>query len=365
LRSIWKYQHLLPCIPGDHRILLGEGETPLIKSKAIGKQLGVPELYFKLENLNPSGSYKDRFAAMFISLLKSRSIPICLATSSGNTGAALAAYCAAAKIKCILAIVDGAPLAKIKQMQLYGASTYMIKDFGKDMNVTKDVFNFLEATADSLGIPLPISAYHYCGEGMMGVQTISYELMEEENSIDHIFLPAGGGGLTLAVAKGVQLFAAKNPGSVIPKVNCVQPVGNDTIATALRNKTGKAIAVPYSATEISGLQVPNVLDGDAVIKECSGLNGNGYVVPDPLVFEFQRSLALQEGIFCEPAAAVPLAGLAIAVEKKEVTSEEKVVCIITGSGFKDMASVDEHYQLSQPQRLRNVYSLKEELKKFI
>ena len=365
MRSIWKYHQFLPTIPTDHRILLGEGQTPLIKSKWIGKELGIPELYLKLENLNPSGSYKDRFAAMFVSLLQSRSIPICLATSSGNTGAALAAYCAAANIKCILAIVDGAPLAKIKQMQLYGAHTYMIKDFGKDMNVTKDVFDFLESTAASLKIPLPISAYYYCSEGMEGVQTLSYELMEEtESSLDQIFSPAGGGGLTLAIAKGVRIYSEQKPGVGIPKVNCVQPEGNDTIASSLRNRN-KATAICFSTTTISGLQVPNVLDGNTVIEECVKLEGNGYVVSDNIVFEFQRKLALQEGIFCEPAGAVALAGLALAAEKREVNSNEKVACIITGSGFKDMGNVDEHYQLSEPEKLENIYSLKNVLTKFI
>ena len=129
---------------------------------------------------------------MFVSLLQSRSIPVCIATSSGNTGAALAAYCAAASIKCILAIVDGAPLAKLKQMQLYGASTYIISGFGKDMKVTRDVFDFLDTTARSMEIPLPISAYQYCPEGMQGVQTISYELLDEaQDGVDHVFSPAG------------------------------------------------------------------------------------------------------------------------------------------------------------------------------
>jgi threonine synthase len=362
LRSIWKYQQLLSTLSSDHRILLGEGQTPLIKSKFIGRKLGIPELYFKLENLNPSGSYKDRFAAMFVSILQSRSIPVCLATSSGNTGAALAAYCAAANIKCILAIVDGAPLAKVKQMQLYGASTYMIKDFGKNMNVTKEVFDFLESMASSMDIPLPISAYHYCPEGMEAVQTIAYEILEEmDSSVDHIFSPAGGGGLTLAIARGVHIYSSKNLLSGIPKVNCVQPEGNDTIASALRNKAGKATAVPFSATGISGLQVPNVLDGDAVIQECMRLDGNGYVVQDERVFEYQRILALHEGIFCEPAGAAALAGLAVAVENGEVKSNERVACLITGSGFKDMSSIDEHFKLQQPEKLANVYSLKQHI----
>lgn len=366
MRSIFQYNQLLPAISADHRILLGEGQTPLVRSKQIGKELGIPELHFKLENLNPTGSYKDRFAAMFVSLLQSRNIPVCLATSSGNTGAALAAYCAAANIKCVLAIVDGAPVSKIKQMQVYGASTYMIKDFGKDVKVTNEVFDFLEMTAASMDIPLPISAYHYCSEGMVGVQTISYEIMEEmEGAVDHIFVPAGGGGLTLAIARGVKVSAAQKQDKQMSRVNCVQPRGNDTIASALRNRSGKATPIAQSTTTVSGLQVPSVLDGNEVIVECLDLGGNGYVVDDDLIFEIQRKLALQEGIFCEPAGAVALAGLVLAAGREEVNSKDKVVCLITGSGFKDMGSVDQHYQLSQPEKLENIHSLKEVLTQFI
>ena len=365
MRSIWQYQEFLRPSENEHRILLGEGQTPLIKSKSIGQELGIPELYFKLENLNPTGSYKDRFAAMFVSLLHSQCKTVCLSTSSGNTGAALAAYCAAANIKCILAIVDGAPLAKIKQMQLYGASTYMIRDFGKRVDVTKEVFDFLQSMATSSGIPLPISAYHFCCEGMEGVETIAYELMEEKMLIDQIFSPAGGGGLTLAIVKGVNRYSLLKSVSTLPKVNCVQPDGNDTIASSLRTMTRKATAVPVSTTTISGLQVPNILDGDDVIKECRKLHGTGYVVSDEMVFEFQRKLALKEGIFCEPAGAVALAGLCEAVQKNEVKPNETVVCIITGSGLKDMASVDQHHKLSQPQKLDDIKALKEVVTKFI
>jgi threonine synthase len=366
LRSIWTYDKYLPTIANEHRIFLGEGQTPLIRSRSIGRELGVPELYFKLENLNPTGSYKDRFAAMFVSILKSKSKSICLATSSGNTGAALAAYCAAANIKCILAIVDGAPPAKVKQMQVFGASTFMIKDFGKDTEITKNVFEYLESTASSLNIPLPISAYRFCSEGMTGVQTMSYEIMDEiQGSINHIFSPAGGGGLTLAVAKGVGDHCKQNSVSKAPKVHCVQPEGNDTMASALNSKSGTAAAVTYSTTAISGLQVPNVLDGDAVIEECRKLNGKGYVVSDQLVFELQRELALQEGIFCEPAGAVAMAGFLTAVKNREVSFGEKVVCIVTGSGFKDISNVDEHYRLTEPEKLDGIHAFEEELRKCI
>ncbi|HEY4154331.1 MAG TPA: pyridoxal-phosphate dependent enzyme [Puia sp.] len=341
----------MPAIPAEFRLECGEGQTPLLKSRSIGDTLGIPNLYFKLESMNPTGSYKDRFAGVFVSLLQSRRQNFCLATSSGNTGAALAAYCAAADIRCVLAIVDGAPFGKVRQMQLYGAHAFMIKGFGKDTAVTAGVFAILERIAGSMGLPLPISAYRYCPEGMRGVQTIAYEILEEtEGETDHIFSPSGGGGLTLAVARGCIEYSRQYV-SRLPKVHCVQPEGNNSIAGPLRGNLDKAKKIDFSSTAISGLQVPNILDGDEVISTCRTLGGNGYIVTDAEVFKWQRLLALREGIFCEPAAAVALAGLAVAVEKKEVFANDKVICLVTGSGFKDMQSVDQHFQLPGGERI--------------
>jgi len=104
---------------------------------------------------------------------------------------------------CVLVIVDGAPVPKIRQMQLYGATTIMIEGFGKNTAVTNAVFGELDELTQSIGVPLPVSAFLYCPEGMQGVQTIMYELMKEMD-VDHVFSPAGGGGLTLALAKGCE-----------------------------------------------------------------------------------------------------------------------------------------------------------------
>jgi threonine synthase len=351
LNNIWKYSQFLPDIPAACRLERGEGQTPLVKARSIGAALGISDLYFKLESLNPTGSYKDRFAAVFVSLLQSRQQRLCLATSSGNTGAALAAYCAAAGIKCVLAIVDGAPLAKIRQMQLYGAHVYSVSGFGKDAAVTARVFDLLEKLAGNMGLPLPISAYRYCADGMRGVQTIAYEVLEEsEGDMDHIFSPAGGGGLTLSVARGCIEYG-RHHHSRLPKVHCVQPEGNDTIAGALRKGDSRSKEIGSSSTLISGLQVPNILDGDEVIPACRSLGGNGYIVSDAEVFEWQKQLALREGIFCEPAAAVALAGLAQAVRKKEILAHEKAVCLVTGSGFKDMLAVDRHFNLAEAEKI--------------
>lgn len=344
--SLWTYEPYLVPVDPSARVTLGEGHTSLVRSKRIGADIGLEQLYFKLESLNPTGSYKDRFAAAFIGIMRQRDQQLCIATSSGNTGAALAAYCAAAGIRCVLVIVEGAPLPKVRQMQLYGAETVSVKGFGRDSEVTASVFLELSHLSRQFGAPLPVSAYAFCTEGMQGVQTIAYELMDEIGPA-HIFSPAGGGGLTLAMAYGVQVYQPALQGVALPKIHCVQPQGNDTIASALRSGAVGGTAIAASTTTVSGLQVPNLLDADEVVRQCRRLGGNGYTVEDGEVFGWQKRLAQEEGIFCEPAGAVALAGLARAVAAGEVAGHEKAVCLVTGSGFKDMSSVERHFSLPE------------------
>lgn len=341
MKGIWIYQHLLPPIAEEARLTLGEGNTPLVRSRYIGKALGLENLFFKLENLNPSGSYKDRFAAMAVSKLVEQGVHVCLATSSGNTGAALAAYCAVADIPCIMAIVDGAPDGKLQQMQVYGASTLMIRDFGKSPAVTTEVMAGLQELAKKYGTGVQISAYCYCPEAMQGVQTIAYEIAEVLHRPAQVFVPAGGGGLTFAIARGFAKWETYKSISDRNIVHCVQPIGNDTIVSALAEGRDTAQSASESKTAISGLQVPNVLDGDEVIQACRQTGGTGFSVHDKTVFECQDLLAKKEGIYCEPAGAVALAGVLKAVESGAIDKRQPVVCIVTGHGFKDPLSVQQ------------------------
>ncbi|MGN6603638.1 MAG: pyridoxal-phosphate dependent enzyme [Ginsengibacter sp.] len=339
MKGIWKYDQLLPTVQMKSRITLGEGDTPLIHSRHIGTSLGLENLFFKLEMVNPSGSYKDRFACLAVSKMVEDNIPFCVATSSGNTGAALAAYCAAAGIKCYLAIVDGAPSGKLQQMRVYGAETLMIKGFGLEASVTEKVMDGLTKLAAQFGSSVQISAFKYSPIPMQGVQTIAYEVAEELSEGEtHLFSPSGGGGLTLAMVKGFRKWKETNKHFQIPKVHCVQPVGNNSIAGPLRTGLDLAQEVPNCTTHISGLQVPNVIDGNETLGFCRSTGGTGYVVEDELVYQCQESLSLNEGIFCEPAGAVALAGLVQAVQKGEISSSDQVVCLVTGHGFKDPVS---------------------------
>lgn len=303
----------------------------MLRSRSIGPSVGLENLYFKLESLNPTGSYKDRFAAAAVSNLVSEDAIVCLGCSSGNTGAALAAYSAAVGLPCILAIVDSAPEAKLKQMQIYGATLVRVKRFGTDAAMTQTVSDGLADLATELGTTVQISAFCYAPVGMAGVQSISREIADSSTIFDHVFSPAGGGGLTLAVARG---FEATDQS---PAIHCVQPEGNDTIATPLRQGHDRARAVTCT-TSISGLQVANVMDGHETVAACRRSGGTGYAVSDEFVFEVQSRLAREEGIFAEPAGAVAVAGAIRAAEMGEVASDANAVCLVTGSGFKDDSS---------------------------
>jgi threonine synthase len=338
--SLWRWLDLAARIPAEARVSLGEGETPVLRSRRIGPSLGLHRLYFKIESTNPTGSYKDRFAAMAVSYMNALGQQRCIATSSGNTGAALAAYCAAAGIVCEIAIVETAPDSKLRQMLAYGAAIYRVRGFGLDADITAQTFAHLSRQAEQPDAALQISAYHYSPVGMAGVQSIAYELAEQiEGRIDHVFCPAGGGGLTLAMARGFDVLAQQSGSAASPRIECVQPLGNNTIAGPLRAGADNAQKVPCTS-KISGLQVPDVIDGQETLAACRRSGGTGHLVEDAAVWATQARLAREEGIFCEPAGATALAGALQAVQSGEIASDATVVCLVTGSGFKDPPSIE-------------------------
>lgn len=338
--SFWRWADDLDPIPAEARLTLGEGDTPLVRSRRLGPSVGLPNLYFKLEFTNPSGSYKDRFAVMAIADMVARGKTTCIATSSGNTGASLAAYCALAGLKCEIAIVEAAPEGKLQQMLAYGATLYKVRGFGVDSDVSDRVFRCLKTLSARPEAEMQISAFHYSPVGMTGVYTLAYELDEQAPAPwDHVFCMAGGGGLTLAVSRGFAHLLETGRLARMPHVECVQPAGNNTIAGPLRE--GKDFAEATRCTSrISGLQVPNVIDGNEVIAALRVHGGTGHLVSDELVWETQKRLAREEGIFAEPAGATAVAGCLQAASQGLLDPRAHVVCLVTGSAFKDPTALE-------------------------
>lgn len=315
----------------DPPVTLGEGGTPLLRARWLEREWGLRELWLKAEHLNPTGSYKDRFAAFAINGMVARGQRKCLATSSGNTGSALAAYAARAGIEVVLAITEVTPAGKLSQMAAHGARLLRVKGFGQDAEQTAAIWNRLTELADEGGLPLLISAFRYCPEAMRGVSSLAWEIVARLGEApDACFVPVGGGGLLSAVAMGLADRGA------VTRVEAVQPATNDTIASALRQ--GLDDAVPATGPcRISGLAVPTDIDGTRALRHVRATGGTGYAVAEERIWRVQADLYRHEGIGVEPAGATAVAGVRQALDEGRLDRDQRVVCILTGHGFKDSA----------------------------
>jgi len=304
---------------------LGEGNTPLVPSARIA-----PALSFKLEFTNPTGSYKDRFIQRELASLRTRP-PFVLATSSGNTGASLAAYAARAGLRCFICAQPEAPAGKLLQMQAHGATVIRIPGFTVDASITAAVFAELEHWRQHYEVPLIVSAFRYCPVGMQGVEAIADELAVP--TPQHVFVPVGGGGLYVAVARGFARLGLPT------KVHAVQPAGCPTVVAAWQRGLVKASPVS-STTRISGLSVPSDIDATLALEHLRANGGLGLAVSDDDVWAAQDRLLREEGIFAEPAGAAALAGWFSATSQGLINPAESAVCLVTGHGAKDLASLE-------------------------
>jgi len=322
----------LPPLREPHLGDLGQGFTPLVRSHSIGPAHGLRNLYFKLEQCNPTGSYKDRFAGLAVALAIQDGAKACVSTSSGNTGAAIAAMSAAFRLRCTLFVNDNAPASKLAQMCAYGARVVRVKGFGVDPAESGLISGRLREVCASLRIPFFVSAFVFCPRAMEGIKTIAFELARQLHEIDDVFAPAGGGGLYLGIAKGFADLRREMPLS--PRLHVVQPRLNDTIVTPLNGGLEKARSVS-TVTQISGLAVARDLDGSACIAQARRTGGFGILVDDEEIVAMQHELARSEGLLVEPAGAASVAGAVAAIRAGRLAPERHTVCVLSGHGFKD------------------------------
>ena len=306
------------------RVTLGEGRTPLVESRRIARELGIARLLFKLEGANPTGSYKDRFIAAEITQLLAQGARACVATSSGNTGASLAAYAARYEIACTIVVSDTTPAGKLVQMAAHGARLIKVKDFTTDVNVTQRALAHLQEYSEARRAPLVVSAYRYCPVGMAGVESLGLELAAALT--DHVLVPSGSGGLYIAIARGLAGTGTR--------VHAVQPEGCSTFVAAFERGDNQIIPV-VSRTRVSGLSVPFDIDATLALIELRARGGLGFAVSDEAIFTAQAMMAELEGIYAEPAGAAALAALVQAMRAGAIARTESAICVVSGHGFKD------------------------------
>lgn len=326
-RGIGRFAHQLP--PVGEFVTLGEGNTPCLPLPRLARQLGLARLSAKLEVANPTGSYKDRVAAMSISLARHHQHAGWIATSSGNAGMAMAAYGARAGLAGFVCLVATAPPEKRACLLPYGVQVVAVEGIGINATATDTatLFEQVRAAAQKYDLYLGVTAHTFNPDGMRGVDTIGYELHEQLPDATHIYIPTGGGGLLAAVARG--LAHHHHSASII----CCQPSGCAPVVRHLEGHTGW---LQTCETSISGLQIPNPPDGILAAAAVTASRGWGTAVDDDAILHAQHLLASTEGLFVEPAAATALAALIQDLATCRLAPDTYPVLLLTGAGWKDL-----------------------------
>ncbi|MDD5487257.1 MAG: threonine synthase [Dehalococcoidales bacterium] len=317
---LFNYADYLPVTPKTPMFSLGEGSTPLVRSKRLENELGVGELYFKLEGCNPTGSFKDRGMVVAIAKAVEEGSKAVICASTGNTSASATAYASAMGLKSIIIIPGGKiAIGKLAQAIVYGAEIIAIKgNFDQALQLVREI-----AQKHPVSIVNSINPYRIEGQ-----KTSSFEIIDALGQApDYLFIPVGNAGNITAYWKGFTEYRDAGMCLQCPKMMGFQaegaapivlgePVENpETVATAIRIGNPASWQKATAARDESGGIIDMVSDED--------------------ILNAWKMLASKEGIFGEPASAAPLAGLLKLINDGHNFSQSRVVCIVTGNGLKD------------------------------
>lgn len=335
--GVWRYAAHLPLNDLRHAVSLGEGNTPLVPSAHLAAELDLGGLHFKLEGANPTGSYKDRIAAVGMARLLELGKSAWVATSSGNAGASMAAYGVRAGVEGHLFTLEKAARAKIAQIMAYGPQIRAVERLGYDPDVEVATWVNIAQVCKTNHWQMLVTAHAFSPHAMEGVKTLAYELGEQlaGQPWDAVYIPAGGGGLAAAVWRGLVEWQVAGKIAHLPRLVAVQPAGCDGIHQAWLRGDDRVRPIPTCGSAISGLQLTAPPDGDLVLAAVKASQGWITAVPDDATYAAQARLANREGLFVEPASAITLAAVEADRASGRLAAGSHAVCILTGSGFKD------------------------------
>jgi len=317
---LFRYRDFLPVTPATPLITLGEGDTPLVRSVALEKELGCGGLYFKLEGCNPTGSFKDR--GMVVAIAKavedgSRSV-IC--ASTGNTSASAAAYGARFGLEVVVIVPKGKiAVGKLAQAIAYGAKIIAVQgNFDQSLQIVREL-------VEKYPVTLVNSLNPYRIEGQ---KTAAFEVVDDLGEApDYVFIPVGNAGNITAYWKGFVEYKQAGRASKTPKMMGFQAEGAAPIVK------GKVINSPK--TLATAIRIGNPASWQSAVSARDKSGGVIDCVSDDEILAAYKLLARKEGIFGEPASAASVAGLIKMVKQGLNLSGKNVVCLITGTGLKD------------------------------
>lgn len=311
-------------------VSLGEGGTPVVSLARTAERLGLSELWAKLEFMSPTGSFKDRGTAVLISAALAEGVKEFVEDSSGNAGASLSAYAAAAGMKAHIFAPSSAARGKLDQIRIFGAELHAID--GPRQAATDAAERFVAEH----GLPyLSHNLSPYFSEGM---KAFAYEIEHglsggDRRAVRHVVLPVGNGSLLIGAKAGFDELREAGAIPEAPRFHAVQVEAVQPIAAAIDGKGwSPARARPTVASGIAVSAPPRL---NQCVDAVRSSGGSAVVVTDDAALEWQRRLARDEGIFCEVTSATAFAGLERLILTGAVSQGDSVLVPITGSGLKE------------------------------
>jgi threonine synthase len=328
-RGVWRYHALLPASLA-HAIWLGEGETPLTHAGGLGELIGLEHLYLKNETRSPTGSYKDRMAAVIVARAREVGAKTVTIASSGNAGAALAAYAAVAGLHCVVFTSAAAPLAMKAQMRALGAKLVALSTSPERWTVMQAAVERYGWYAASNYLPEPIGSNPY---GVEAYKTLAFEVWEQmgREAPDVMALPVCYGDGLAGTARGFSELEELGFIRRAPRLVAGEVWGPLTRAQA----DSLEAPVPVEGGPTVAISIGGGRSTFQALQALQSTNGRAVTVADDELLALQAELARREGIYAEASSLASVAALAKLRKEERLLPSAVAVALITATGLKD------------------------------
>jgi threonine synthase len=327
--GVWRFRDLLPRIDSElDAITLREGNTPLYELARCARATGIPRLFAKHQGMNPTGSFKDAGMTVAATFARRAGFRWVACASTGNTSASMAAYAARGGLRSLVLVPEGKiSWSKLSQALDYGAVTCQLRtDFDGCLRLLQQLV--LRAPVYQLNSINPFR--------LEGQKTLAIELLEQLdwNAPDHIIVPGGNLGNSSAIGKALVEMRDLGLISKMPKLSVIQAEGANALVRTLREGAGKRLVSVAAETRATAIRIGNPASWKKAAHVLEATSGACEQVSEMEIAQAKAEIGA-EGIGCEPASAVTLAGLKKLVQQGFVKQDETVVLVLTGNLLKD------------------------------
>jgi threonine synthase len=329
LSGVWRFRELLPAPASEQNVVtLREGNTPLYELPQSSRIMGVPHLYAKHQGMNPTGSFKDAGMTVAATFARQAGYRWVACASTGNTSASMAAYGARGGMRSLVLVPEGKiSWSKLSQALDYGALTCQLPtDFDGCLRLLQELVR--RAPVYQLNSINPFR--------LEGQKTLAFELLEQLDwePPDHILVPGGNLGNSSAIGKALLEMLEIGLIPRLPKLSIIQAEGANALVRTLREAGGKKLVSVLAETRATAIRIGNPASWEKAARVLEATGGACEEVSEVEIAQAKAEIGA-EGIGCEPASAVTLAGLKKLLRQGFVKLEETVILVLTGNLLKD------------------------------